>query len=45
MSKKDWIALAIIVVIVFTIGFAIGHRICEMKYTGQDIITVYNQSK
>lgn len=39
MSKKDWIMLTIIVIVVFTVGYVIGHRCCEMKSEGVSVTT------
>ena len=39
MSKKDWIVLAIIVIVVFTVGYVIGCRCCEMKSEGVSVTT------
>ena len=39
MSKKDWIMLAIIVIVVITVGYVIGHRYCEMKSEGVSVTT------
>jgi hypothetical protein len=40
--KERFMAIIFIIITVLSI-FAIGYRVAEMKYTEQDIITVYNQ--
>jgi hypothetical protein len=40
--KEKIMAVIFIIIMILSI-FAIGYRVAEMKYTGQDIITVYNQ--
>lgn len=40
---RDNIKAIIFIIIMILSIFAIGYRVAEMKYTGQDIITVYNQ--
>jgi hypothetical protein len=44
MSKKDCIAIAIIIAIAFTMGFVIGHRVCEMKNDGISVFTYAPES-
>jgi hypothetical protein len=40
--KEKIMAVIFIIIMILSI-FAIGYRVAEMKYTEQDIITVYNQ--
>lgn len=40
---KAKIMAVIFIIIVLLTAFAAGYRVAEMKYTGQSIITVYNQ--